>query len=420
MQRSFPILAKVADPDRTPIFGRMTDHMLDKWRADTPGCFTRTHLNNAGAGLMPTPVIRAIHNHIDLEAQIGGYEASDMEQLRIEKVYRSIASLIGAYERNVAIVANATAGFIQAISSFDFAPGDVILTTKADYTSYQIQYLSLADRLGVRIVYAEEFAEGGVDPQSVRSLIKAERPRLVHVSWVPTHSGMVQDVEGVGEVCRELDVPYVVDACQAVGQLPIDVAKLHCDYLSVTARKFLRGPRGIGFMYASDRALERGDYPLFVDMRGAKWIQPSKFEIARDAKRYEDWEFPYALVLGLGAATDYALEVGIDTAHSRSMALATLLREKLATLDGVTLLDRGREQCAIVTADVRGFNAQEVSRELRESMINTSATLRWYGLKDFENTKVQSALRMSPHYYNTESEVRMVVSAIASLLQRPA
>ena len=398
----------------------MGDRMLDKWRADTPGCFTRNHLNNAGAGLMPTPVVRAIHNHIDLEAQIGGYEASDMEQARIDKVYRSIASLIGAESRNVAIVANATAGFIQSISSFDFERDDVILTTKADYTSYQIQYLSLAKRLGLRIVYAEEFPEGGVDPQSVRDLIKTERPRLAHVSWVPTHSGMVQDVVGVGEVCRELDVPYLVDACQAVGQLPIDVSKLHCDYLSVTARKFLRGPRGIGFMYASDRALARGDYPLFVDMRGAKWVQPDKFEIANDAKRYEDWEFPYALVLGLGAAADYAQEVGVDTAHSRSMALATLLRSRLTELDGVTILDRGREQCAIVTADIRGWNAADVSRELRDSLINTSATLRWYGLKDFERTKVQSALRLSPHYYNTEAEVRAAAHAIESLLMRPS
>ena len=215
---------------------------------------------------------------------------------------------------------------------------------------------------------------------------------------------------------RGLDVPYLVDACQAVGQLPIDVSRLHCDYLSVTARKFLRGPRGIGFMYASDRALARGDYPLFVDMRGAKWVQSDRFEIAPDATRWEDWEFPYALVLGLGAATDYAQQVGIDTAHSRSMDLATLLRRQLAELEGVALLDRGREQSAIVTAGIAGWNAADVAANLRKQGINTSATLRWYGLKDFEHTTVESALRLSPHYYNTEEEVEAAVSAIAHLM----
>ena len=84
--------------------------------------------------------------------------------------------------------------------------------------------------------------------------IARRRPRLVAVSWIPTNSGLVQDVEAVGVVCEEAGVPYVVDACQAVGQIPIDVARLRCDYLSATARKFMRGPRGIGFMFASDRA----------------------------------------------------------------------------------------------------------------------------------------------------------------------
>ncbi len=394
----------------------MSEQSVTRWRADTPGCATRNHLNNAGAGLMPAPVIRAIHDHIDLESQVGGYEAADSRQAEVDNVYRSIAKLIAADARNIALVGNATAGFVQSLSSFDFARGDTILTTNADYTSYQIQYLSLARRLGVQIVYAEEFPEGGVDPQSVRELIERKRPRLVHVSWVPTHSGMVQDVEGVGEVCRELDVPYLIDACQAVGQIPIDVSRLHCDYLSVTARKFLRGPRGMGFMYASDRALARGDYPLFVDMRGAKWVKPDKYEIVDDAKRWEDWEFPYALVLGLGAAVDYALEVGMETAHSRSMELATLVRARLSELNGAKLLDRGREKCAIVTAQLEGRDATEVSNRLRAQGINTSATLRWYGLKDFESTTVQSALRISPHYYNTEAEVESAIIALEQIL----
>src|SRR5919107_4888430 len=208
----------------------------------------------------------------------------------------------------MAIAANATAGFIQALSSFDFAPGDVIVTTRCDYTSNQIQYLALAKRLGVEIVHADDLPEGGVDPNSVRDIIARRKPRVVAVSWIPTNSGLVQDVEAVGEVCESAGVPYIVDACQAVGQIPIDVARLRCDYLSATARKFMRGPRGIGFLYASDRALARGDHPLFVDMRGAKWTGPTSYAIADSAIRYEDWEFPYALVVGLTEAVRYARE----------------------------------------------------------------------------------------------------------------
>src|SRR5918994_4324270 len=141
------------------------------WRADTPGCAHRNHLNNAGAALMPQPVIDAIADHVRLESEIGGYEAADARADGVDAGYDAIAELIGARRENVAVVANATAGFIQALSSFDFAPGDVIVTTRCDYTSNQIQYLALAKRLGVEIVHAEDLPEGGVDPQSVREII---------------------------------------------------------------------------------------------------------------------------------------------------------------------------------------------------------------------------------------------------------
>ena len=238
------------------------DDLIARWRADTPGCANRVHLNNAGAGLMPTPVHDAIVQHLELERDIGGYESAALRATEIDRTYDVLAELVNAKRHNMAVVANATAGFVQSMSSFDFERGDSILTSRADYTSYQIHYLALSQRLGVRVLYADELPEGGIDPQSVREILRRERCRLVHVSWVPTHSGMVQDVEAVGAVCAEADVPYLVDACQAVGQIPVDVNAIKCDYLTVTARKFLRGPRGIGFMFASDRALERGDHQL--------------------------------------------------------------------------------------------------------------------------------------------------------------
>jgi len=387
-----------------------------KWRDDTPGCAHRIHLNNAGAALMPRPVLEACEQHLKLESEIGGYEAADARAAEVSQVYDDVGSLIGAPSRNVAIVANATAAFIQAMSSFDFSPGDVIVTTRADYTSYQIAFLSLARRLGVVIKHAEDLPEGGVDPQSVRELVRDPKCRLVHVSWVPTHSGIIQDAEGVGEVCDDLGVPYLLDACQAVGQMPIDVKRLQCDYLSATGRKFLRGPRGVGFLYASDRALARGDHPLFVDMRGAKWVDRKKYEVSPSAMRYEDWEFPYALVLGLGAAARYALNVGIDVAGSLAFGLAQRTREKLHGIPGIRTLDAGRAQCAIVTASIENRDARDLVKELSRLGINTAASLKWYGLLDFTEKDVESAIRISPHYYNTEQEIDVVTDVIAAWL----
>ena len=393
---------------------------LETWRAETPGCRHRNHLNNAGAALMPQPVIDAITDHVKLEAEIGGYEAADARAEEVARGYDALAALVGARRDNIAVVANATAGFVQALSSFDFARGDVIVTTRCDYTSNQIQYLALAKRLGVEIAHAADLPEGGVDPDAVRELVRRRRPRLVAVSWIPTNSGLVQDVEAVGAVCEEAGVPYVVDACQAVGQIEIDVGRLRCDYLSATARKFLRGPRGIGFLYAADRALARGDHPLFVDMRGARWTAAGEYAVAPTARRYEDWEFPYALVLGQAAAVRYALDVGIEIARARAWALAARLREALGSLPGVRVLDRGATRCAIVTMTADGRPADGIVRALATRGINTVSSLREFGIYDFDAKGVATAVRLSPHYYNTEAEVDAAVAALGEIVGEPA
>jgi selenocysteine lyase/cysteine desulfurase len=391
---------------------------LAAWRADTPGTSHRNHLNNAGAALMPMPVLRAMTDHLALEAEIGGYEAAEARAHQVQRGYDALATLVGASARNIAVVANATAGFVAAVSSFDFEPGDVVVTSRCDYTSNQIQYLALQQRLGIQVAHAEDLPEGGVDPESVRRAVSAAngRCRLVAVSWIPTNSGLVQDVEAVGVVCEELGVPYLVDACQAVGQVPIDVARLRCDYLSATARKFMRGPRGIGFMFASDRALARGDHPLFVDMRGARWTRDDRYELDPTARRYEDWEFPYAQVLGQSAAAEYALAVGIEVARSRAWMLAERVRAGLRGLPQVRVLDRGVRQCAIVTASFDGVDARRVVKQLSEWRINTVLTLREFGRYDFADKGVDAAVRLSPHYYNTEEEVDAAIEAIGHCL----
>src|SRR5213595_1511380 len=387
---------------------------LDRWRRDTPGCRDRIHLNNAGAGLMPRPVLDALTDHLAREAAIGGYEAADEAEPRVRETYALVGRLVGAAPRNIALVENATVAFSQALSAFDFRPGDRIVTTRTDYPSNQLMYLSLAQRAGVETVRADDLPEGGVDAESVRRLARDPRTRLVALSWVPTNSGLVQDARAVGEVCAELGVPYVVDACQTVGQMAVDVNALRCDFLAATGRKFLRGPRGIGFLYVSDRMLERGAFPLFLDMRGADWTDPDAFRLADGARRFENWEFAYALIVGLGAAARYALGVGAGGLE-RARRLAALLRPQLAEIPGVRVLDRGREQCAIVTVDVAGRDAADLKLRLRQRGINASSADRTSGVLDMDQKGASTVLRFSPHYYNTEDELETAVAALAEL-----
>jgi selenocysteine lyase/cysteine desulfurase len=399
---------------------RMTSDLvapaIARWRAETPGCERITHLNNAGASLMPTPVGEAIRAHLDLEQQVGAYEAADAESDAIQKSYVAMGRLLGAEARNVALVQNSTVAFAQAISAFDLGPGDIVLTSRSDYASNQIMYLSLARRRGVEVVRAPDAPQGGIDPNAVRELIRRRRPALVALTWIPTNSGLVQPVEAVGEICRDAEVPYLIDACQAVGQLPIDVRALHCDYLSGTSRKFLRGPRGLGFLYVSDRALSTGAHPLLVDMHGADWTDPDVFELHPDARRFETWEFAFALVLGLRAAAEYALKVGVESGGRRASELAEYAREELGAVPGVRVLDRGPQLCAIVTVAIAGRDTTQIKLDLRARGINTSSPQREDAVIDMDEKQTLSALRISPHYYNTKEEIDTGVEAIREII----
>jgi selenocysteine lyase/cysteine desulfurase len=358
-----------------------------------------------------------VNQQLDLEDEFGAYEAAEAQAGALQAAGDDLGRLVGAKRRNIALTQNSTVAFAQALGAFDFRPGDSILTSLADYASNQIMYLSLARRLGVEVIRAPDLPAGGVDPNAVQALVRRRRPTLVALTWVPTNSGLVQDVVAVGGVCRGAEVPYLVDACQAVGQLPVDVDAIGCDYLAATARKFLRGPRGVGFLYVSDRALAAGAHPLFVDMHGATWTDPDRFALTPDARRFESWEIAFALVLGLGAAARYALDtVGIDTARDRAHALARYARERLTTIPGVRLLDRGGELCAIVTVQPGGRSGQDIKLALRARGINASSPEREDAVIDMDAKGVSSALRISPHYYNTAGEIDTAVETLREMV----
>ncbi len=387
---------------------------ITRLRAETPGCEHRVHLNNAGAALMPRSVVRAILDHIELEAQRGGYEAAAMRVDAVQQSYVAVAALVGAAPRNIAFAENATAAYAQALSAVPFEPGDTIVTTQDDYVSNQLMFLSLAKRLGVRIVRAPVAPEGGVDVLGLERLVERERPRLVAVTHVPTNSGLVQQVRAVGQICQSYEVLYLVDACQSVGQLPVEVSDLGCDFLSATGRKFLRGPRGSGFLYVSDRVLEAGLAPLFIDLQGARWTGPDHYELHPGAARFENWEFAYALVLGAGEAARYARGVGIQRIATRIARLSNALRTAFGRA-GLRVLDRGSLPCGIVTVEVPGWDAAKFHAALEDRGVNTSVSTPAFAVIDFAEKRVDWALRISPHYYNTDEEIAVAAAAIVDL-----
>jgi selenocysteine lyase/cysteine desulfurase len=384
-------------------------------RAETPGAEKVTHFNNAGCGLLTTTTLQAVQDHVDLEATMGGYEAAAVRAEAVAGFYDATARLLNCRPENIAFASSATHAYSVALSAIPFAAGDVIVTTRNDFISNQLAFLSLRKRFGVEVIHAPDLPEGGVDVEAMAQLLRRYRPRLVAATHLPTNSGLIQPVAAIGQVCRELDLLYLVDACQSAGQLPLDVEEIGCDFLTATPRKFLRGPRGSGFLFVADRVLEAGHEPLFIDMYGARWTAAAEYEPLDTAARFEDWEFSYSTVLGCAAAIRYANEVGVEPGGRRARELAAKLRSGLSPLPGVRVLDRGRELGALVTFAIDGRQAEPVKAELDRRGINSALSFRQFAQYDFGDKDVDWCVRLSPHYYNTEEEVTRVLGAIEEL-----
>ncbi|MCC6725524.1 MAG: aminotransferase class V-fold PLP-dependent enzyme [Saprospiraceae bacterium] len=384
-------------------------------RNDTPGCELHNHLNNAGASLQPKPVINAIEGYLKEESLHGGYEVAAAKAQEIAGFYEATANLLNAKPQNIAFAGSATDAYFRALSSIPFEPDDVLLTTDDDYVSNQIAFLHLQKRFKVKLLRAAKLPEGGVDPQSMKEMMEQFCPKLVAVTHVPTNSGLVQDVESIGQLCKERDIWYLVDACQSAGQMPLDVNKIGCDFLSATMRKWLRGPRGAGFLYVSDLALGAGFETIFPDMAGGIWNEQDGYTIEATAKRYEQWEKNYALVLGSKVAMEYAMNLGLDKIEQQVIALANYTRQQLSNLEGVQVLDKGQKQCGIVTAHFAGKSPSQIKKALDEANIHAGIGTTVNALIDFNEKGVDWALRISPHYYNTQAEIDAAIQVLREI-----
>jgi selenocysteine lyase/cysteine desulfurase len=388
---------------------------IKELRSETKGCLTTIHFNNAGASLMPDVVLDAIKGHFDLESSIGGYEAAALRANEIEKTYHSVAKLLNTESKNIALVSNATDAYNKALSSIVFQAGDVVLTTSTDYSSNHIAFMSLQKRFGIFVTIVKNSENGQVDVAEFENVIKKTNPKLVAVTHVPTNTGLVQPVEEIGTLCQKYDILYLVDVCQSVGQLNVDVQKIKCDFASATCRKFLRGPRGAGFLYVSDKALAMNLEPLFLDMCGANWTGEKSYQTLPSARRYEYWESACALTLGMGVATDYLLEIGIENIEKRNTELRKYFIAQLHTLDGLRILDKGENLSNIITVDFEKMPNLFVKQALYKNKINTTISGLTAGLLDFKEKEVQDALRFSPHYYNTTEEIDIMIDVLKKM-----
>ncbi|MEM7563801.1 MAG: aminotransferase class V-fold PLP-dependent enzyme [Pseudomonadota bacterium] len=373
------------------------------------------HLDNAGASLMPDCVLQAQIALLQLEGKIGGYQSAAQCQVRIEKVYDSVARLLNCHRDEVAIVENATVGWMMAFYALSFQPGDRILTAEAEYASNYLAYLQICQKTGAVVETIASTETGEVCVESLESMID-DRVKLISITHVPTNGGLVNPVEAIGAVARKHDIFYLVDACQSAGQVVLDVEAIQCDVLSATGRKYLRGPRGVGFLYVNKRILDQM-HPPMIDLYSASWTSADSYELRGDARRFENWENNYAAKLGLGTAVDYALELGLENIEVEVSRIAALLRQKLSTLENVTVQDIGKQKCGIVTFSIAGHESHELAEKIIARNINVSVTTPLSTLIDASRRNLPDMVRSSVHYFNQESELDRFIEVLQEILQ---
>lgn len=389
---------------------------LEQLRSETPACRNLVHLNNAGTSLSPESVTRAVLDYLALEQEIGGYEAEQASHKELEEVYLSIAELVGASPLEMAVTQNATRAWDMLFYAIPLQPGDQILTCKNEYASNYMAFLQRQKATGAEIVVLDNDEFGAVCPDSLRRRLTS-RTKVVAINHIPTNGGVIQPAEELGAILRTHPAFYLLDACQSVGQLPLDVKKIGCDALTATARKYLRGPRGIGFLYLASEHIKQLE-PPFIDLHAATWTRPDVYAFRDDARRFETYEVFYAGKLGLGVAARYHTAIDQEWAFHRLSDLAESARLGLNKLSGVQVHDLGKSRGGIVTFTVDGVSPEKVRESLRDRGINIwTSTVRSARL-DMEARSLESVARASFHYYNTESEVEIFLSAVHKIARR--
>ena len=386
---------------------------LARARRETPGCTHVLHFNNAGAALMPRSVVESLLGHIRLEAEIGGYEAADREEACVERAYDALASLLNCAREEIAIVENATRAWDMAFYSLRFGPSDRILTAISEYASNAMPFLQVAKRTGSSVEVVPNDESGQLSVAALERMMD-ERVKLIAVTHVPTNGGLVNPARAVGRVARTWKVPFLLDACQSAGQMPLDVQAIGCDMLSATARKYLRGPRGIGFLYVRRGLIETLE-PPFIDLHAAEWTSPDRYVLRPDARRFENWESNVSAKIGLGVAVDYALGWGIEAIYGRVSMLAEMLRARLSRIPGVVVRDLGAERCGIVTLTLEGQEPSALQNALAGEAINVTVSTRLSTQFDMAARGLDAVLRASVHYYNSEEEIERFATALAAL-----
>ncbi|TCR00472.1 aminotransferase class V-fold PLP-dependent enzyme [Neorhizobium sp. JUb45] len=393
----------------------LTNTRVQSLRAATPGCAERVHFNHAGASLPPKTVTDAVIRHLTLEASRGPMEAAAIVADHISTIRLNAANLIGAEPTDIAFGSSGSAVWGMVFAALPpLRQGDRILVGRHEWGGNVATMQRAVSRAGARIDVIPCRQDGSVDADALAAMID-DKVRLISLTWLPANGGLINDAEAIGKIAKAAGIPYMVDAGQALGQIPIDVAKVGCDVLKAAGRKHLRGPRGTALLYIRSGFLHHLN-PPFVDVSSGPLINGLP-QLRSDARLFETAETSVASLMGVGEAITLASEVGVTEIRDRIGMLSGRLRERLRLVPGVELHDLGSTYSGLVSFTVEGILASSVRNSLAEKGINIGANGVSYTPYDMTARGLQEIARASVSYLNTEDEVSHLVEAVEAIAQ---
>ncbi|WP_310631577.1 aminotransferase class V-fold PLP-dependent enzyme [Paraburkholderia sp.] len=392
----------------------LTDTDIDALRAQTPGTRTTTHFNHAGASLPSSATLSAIHAQLEREATSGPMEAGVAASAITDEARALAATLFNAQPDEIALTGGNSQGWGAAFAALGgWNAGDRLLVGRHEWGGNLAAMQFAAQRAGATIDVIPSREDGTLDTAALASMID-ERVRLIALTWLPANGGLINPAEAVGAIARRFGIPYFVDAAQAAGQVPIDVRTIGCDVLSAAPRKALRAPRGTGLLYVRREFLERLT-PAYVDRFSAPLDAQGEPRLRDDAGRFESAETSMALRAGLANALREALAIGVPAIRQRIDQVATTLRQRLAQIESVALLDDGVERSGLVAFNLAGYEPQAVQAALAGRGISIGLSGVPYTPLDMRARGLTSVARASVSYLTTDEEIGRLVEAIIAI-----
>ena len=387
---------------------------INSLRNETPGSAEVIHFNNAGASLVSNKVLNAQLNYIKEESIYGSYETQAKRAEDLNTFYNEVAKLIGADADEIAYTESSTVAWLRAFFALEFKLGDEVICDSFSYASNYIAFLNAKDRFGIEIKIIDQVETGEIDLNELEKAI-SPKAKLISITHIPTNNGIVNPAEEVGAIAKKHNIIYQLDACQSVGQYPIDVNKIQCDFLSATGRKYMRGPRGTGFLYVRKELISKIN-PLSLDLHSAEWLSNETFKARNDAKKFETWESNRAAKYAMAVATNEINSLGIKAIWERVQFISNHLRQKLTSIPSIEVTDIGKIKSGIVTFRSSIKSTSEIKEHLSNHKINTVVAVKNGTLIDMSKRNIDSVVRASLHYYNTEEEIDKFVACLSKFI----